>query len=149
MTVCECVCCFVIIFFFLHNLKMLEIGFFFSFSELTAIIFLKKALSVQHQKRYIPCRETRRSTTTLTFHAVQADGAPWHYMYILTELINCWIIVECWVTFILVRYAWYFWAWRYIFVVFFFWKLVIKKKTCLKFVLEPSAVTRIYMLINV
>ncbi|XP_062604218.1 QRFP-like peptide receptor isoform X2 [Saccostrea cucullata] len=41
--------------------------------ELTAIIFLKKALSVQRQKRYIPYRETRRSTTTVTFNAVVAE----------------------------------------------------------------------------
>ncbi|XP_022313602.1 QRFP-like peptide receptor isoform X2 [Crassostrea virginica] len=43
--------------------------------ELTAIIFLKKALSVQRQRHYIPCRENRRSTTTLTFHGVQAEDA--------------------------------------------------------------------------
>ncbi|XP_048763746.2 QRFP-like peptide receptor isoform X4 [Ostrea edulis] len=41
--------------------------------ELTAIIFLKKALSVQRRKRYIPRNDTRRSTTTVTFHAVQAE----------------------------------------------------------------------------
>jgi hypothetical protein len=53
----------------LHNLASV----FFFFAELTAIIFLKKALSVQRRKQSIPCYENRRSTTTVTFHAVQTE----------------------------------------------------------------------------